>query len=53
MTAVKGQFARVATLIEDGRTDGLWADRLGTDLSDGRQGCAGEHVGLHIQCREY
>ena len=36
MTAVTGQFARVATLINDGRTDGLWADRLGIDINDGR-----------------
>lgn len=53
MTAVTGLFARVATLIKDGRTDGLWADHLGIDLTDGRHGCGGENVGLHIQCRIY
>jgi hypothetical protein len=53
MTAVTGQFARVATLIKDGRTDGLWADRLGMGITDGPHGCTGEYVGLHIQCREY
>jgi hypothetical protein len=36
MAVVTGQFARVATLIKDGRTDGLWTDRLGTDITDGR-----------------
>ena len=51
MTAVTGQFARVATLIKDGQTDGLWTDHLGIDITIGRHGCAGENVGLHIQWR--
>ena len=36
MTAVTGQFARVATLIKEGGTGGLWADRFGIDITDGR-----------------